>query len=100
GWNSSAMTGVINAAHRKGDKLVITITMMAWDSASAAAQATLLGNATYRTQLVNNIVAAVRNRNADGVNPDCEPLATTLRPHYAASVRQLRPAFVAAGFGS
>ena len=100
GWNSSAMTGVINAAHRKGDKLVITITMMAWDSASAAAQATLLGNATYRTQLVNNIVAAVRNRNADGVNLDFEPLATTLRAKYVAFVRQLRAALVAAGVGS
>ncbi|TMB83324.1 MAG: hypothetical protein E6J39_06880 [Chloroflexi bacterium] len=100
GWNSSAMTGVINAAHRKGDKLVITITMMAWDSASAAAQATLLGNATYRTQLVNNIVAAVRNRNADGVNLDFEPLATTLRAKYVAFVRQLKAALVAAGVGS
>ena len=24
GWNSSAMTGVINAAHRKGDRVVLT----------------------------------------------------------------------------
>ena len=42
GWNSAAMTGVINAAHRKGDRVVLTVTMMAWDSASASAQATLL----------------------------------------------------------
>jgi len=100
GWNSTAMTGVINAAHRRGDRVVLTVTMMAWDSASANAQATLLGSATYRTRLVNNIVTAVRNRSADGVNLDFEPLATTLRSQYTAFVRQLKAALVAARAGS
>jgi len=100
GWNSSAMTGVINAAHAKGDKVVLTITMMAWDSASAAAQATLLGSSTYRARLVSNIVAAVRNRSADGVNLDFEPLATSLRSQYTSFVRQLKAALVGAGVGS
>jgi spore germination protein YaaH len=99
GWNSAAMTGVTNAAHRKGDRVVLTITMMAWDSAGSAAQATLLGSATYRTRLVNNIVAQVRNRNADGVNLDFEPLATTQRARYVAFVRQLKAALVAAHVG-
>jgi spore germination protein YaaH len=100
GWNSASMTGVINAAHRKGDKVVLTVTMMAWDSASANAQAALLGSATYRTRLVNNIVAAVRNRSADGVNLDFEPLATSLRGQYTAFVRQLKAALLAAHVGS
>jgi len=100
GWNSAAMTGVINAAHRKGDRVVLTVTMMAWDSASANAQATLLGSPTYRTRLVNNIVAAVRSRSADGVNLDFEPLATSLRSYYTAFVRQLKAALVAGGVGS
>jgi spore germination protein YaaH len=100
GWNSSAMTGVINAAHAKGSRVVVTITMMAWDSASAGAQATLLGNATYRTRLVNNIVATVRNRNADGVNLDFEPLATSQRANYTSFVRQLKAALVRGGVGS
>jgi len=100
GWNSAAMTGVINAAHRKGDRVVLTVTMMAWDSASASAQATLLKSPTYRTRLVNNIVAAVRNRSADGVNLDFEPLATTLRSYYTAFVRQLKAGLVAAHIGS
>src|SRR5205807_5941301 len=100
GWNSTAMTGVINAAHRKGDRVVLTVTMMAWDSASANAQATLLGSSTYRTRLVSNIVAAVRSRSADGVNLDFEPLATSLRSQYTAFVRQLKAALVAGGVGS
>src|SRR5207244_6990114 len=90
GWNSSAMTGVINAAHAKGSRVVLTVTMMAWDRASAGAQATLLTNATYRARLVNNIVATIRNRNADGVNLDFEPLATSLRGAYTGFVRQLK----------
>ena len=97
GWTSSAMTSVTNAAHARGDRVVLTVTMMAWDSASASAQATLLQNATYRSRLVSNIVATVKARNADGVNLDFEPLASSLRSYYTAFVRQLKAALVAAG---
>ena len=99
GWNSSAMTGVINAAHARGDRVVLTITMMAWDSSSAAAQATLLGNSEYRALLVSNIVATVRARNADGVNLDFEPVGTSLRAQYTSFVKQLKAGLVAAGVG-
>ena len=100
GWNSSAMTNVINAAHSRGDKVVLTITMMAWDSTSAAGQATLLGSSTYRAALVSNIVAAVKSRNADGVNLDFEPLSTTLRDQYTSFVKQLKAGLAAAGVGA
>ncbi len=98
GWNSSAMTGVINAAHARGVRVVLTITMMAWDG--GAGQAALLGNATARTALVNNIVSAVGNRNADGVNLDFEPVFTAQRDQYTSFVRQLKAGLVAAGVGS
>jgi spore germination protein YaaH len=98
GWNSSAMTDVINAAHSKGVRVVLTVTMMAWDG--GAAQAALLGNATARAQLVNAIVTTVRNRAADGVNLDFEPVSTTLRDQYTSFVRQLKAGLVAAGVGS
>ena len=39
GWTSSRMTDVINRAHANGVKVVLTVTMMAWDSASANRQA-------------------------------------------------------------
>jgi len=97
GWTSSTMTNVTNAAHARGDKVVLTVTMMAWDSASAGAQATLLTSSTYRARLVSSIVATVQARNADGVNLDFEPVATSLRSYYTAFVRQLKAALVNAG---
>ncbi|MEX2137561.1 MAG: glycosyl hydrolase family 18 protein [Chloroflexota bacterium] len=98
GWNSAAMTNVINAAHAKGVRVVLTVTMMAWDG--GAAQAALLGSATARAALVNSIVTTVRNRAADGVNLDFEPVSTTLRDQYTSFVRQLKAGLVAAGVGS
>jgi len=100
GWNSSAMTGVINRAHDQGVRVVLTVTMMAWDSASAGRQANLLGSATARSRLVSQIVSAVRTRGADGVNLDFEPLATGLRDEYVSFVKQLKRGLVNAGVGN
>ncbi len=98
GWNSSAITGVINAAHARGVRVVLTVTMMAWDGGTG--QAALLGSDTARATLVTGIVAAVGNRAADGVNLDFEPVGTPLRDQYTSFVRQLKAALVAAGVGS
>ena len=98
GWTSSAMTNVTNAAHSHGVRVVLTITMMAWDG--GAGQAALLGNATARGTLVTNIVAAVRDRNADGVNLDFEPVYVAQRDQYTSFVRQLKAGLVAGGVGS
>jgi spore germination protein YaaH len=98
GWNSAAMTGVINAAHARGVKVVLVVTMMAWDG--GAQQGALLGNATARARLISAIVSAVRNRNADGVNLDFEPVAVAQRAQYTSFVRQLKAALVSAGVGS
>ncbi len=89
----------INRAHANGARVVLTVTMMAWDSASANRQAQLLGSSTARSRLVNQIVSAVRNRGADGVNLDFEPLATSLRDEYVSFVRQLKRALVNHGVG-
>ncbi len=99
GWTSSRMTDVINRAHANGARVVLTVSMMAWDSASANRQAQLLGSSTARSRLVNQIVSAVRNRGADGVNLDFEPLATSLRDEYVSFVRQLKRALVNHGVG-
>jgi spore germination protein YaaH len=98
GWNSQSMTEVINAAHARGVRVVLTITMMAWDG--GAGQATLLGNATARSRLVAGISAAVKSRNADGVNLDFEPVYTPQRDQYTSFVRQLKAGLAAAGAGS
>jgi len=100
GWTSSRMTEVINRAHANGVKVVLTVTMMAWDSASANRQAALLGSSAARKRLVNEIVDAVGSRGADGVNLDFEPLATSLRDEYVSFVRQLKQALVNGDVGS
>ena len=100
GWTSSRMTQVIDRAHASGVKVVLTVTMMAWDTTSANAQATLLGSSTYRARLVSQIVDAVRSRGADGVNLDFEPVATSQRANYVSFVRQLKQGLVNAGVGS
>ena len=66
-----------------------------------AAQAALLGSATATGQPGGGaIVATVRNRAADGVNLDFEPVSTTLRDQYTSFVRQLKAGLVAAGVRS
>jgi spore germination protein YaaH len=98
GWTSSGMTTVTNAAHGHGVRVVLTVTMMAWDG--GVAQATLLGSATARSKLVAAIVKAVGDRAADGVNLDFEPVATSLRDQYTSFVRQLKAGLVAGKVGS
>lgn len=100
GWNSSRMTTVLNNAHREGARVVLTVTMMSWDSGSASRQADLLQSSTARSRLVNQIVSAIRNRGADGVNLDFEPLATSLRDEYVSFVKQLKRGLVNAGVGA
>jgi spore germination protein YaaH/uncharacterized protein YraI len=100
GWTSSRMTQVTNSAHSNGVKVVLTVTMMAWDSASANRQALLLGSSTARWRLANQIVSAVKSRGADGVNLDFEPLATSLRDEYVSFVKLLKRRLVDAGAGA
>ena len=50
GWTSSKMTSIINAAHAKGTRVVLTISVMAWSTGQAPAQGALLGNPTAQAQ--------------------------------------------------
>ncbi|MDP9250453.1 MAG: glycosyl hydrolase family 18 protein, partial [Chloroflexota bacterium] len=98
GWTSSGMTSVTNAAHARGVRVVLTVTMMAWDG--GVGQAALLGSATARSKLVAAIVKAVGDRAADGVNLDFEPVSTSVRDQYTSFVRQLKAGLVAGKVGS
>lgn len=100
GWTSSRMTNVIDRAHAAGGKVVLTVTMMAWNEASYDRMRTLLNSSANTGRLVGQIVDAVRQRGADGVNLDFEMVPTDLRARYTAFVRQLKTALVSAGVGS
>lgn len=99
GWKSSRMTEVINRAHANGVRVVLTVTMMGWNSSSAANQAALLDSASARRRLVRQIVNAVQARSVDGVNLDFEPVATSRRAKYVRLVKQLKAGLRDAGVG-
>jgi len=90
GWTSSKMTSVINAAHANGTRVVLTVQSFAWSSAGVTRQKQLLGSSANRTNLARQIAAAVRDRGADGVNLDFEPIVSTYSDEFTALVRSIR----------
>lgn len=90
GWTSSRLTGVINAAHTKGTRVVLTLTMFAWTTGQAQAQATFLDDAGARKRLARQAAAAVRDRGADGINLDFEPLVEGREDEFVALVQAIR----------
>ena len=90
GWTSSRMTSVIEAAHHRGSRVVLTVQAFAWTTNQAASQSALLGSAAARLKLARQIAAAVRDRGADGVNLDFEPLVAGRTDEFVDLVRSVR----------
>jgi spore germination protein YaaH/flagellar hook assembly protein FlgD len=90
GWTSSSMTSVINAAHARGTRVVLTASVFAWTGSQATIQRALLGSSAARLNLARQLAAAVRDRGADGVNLDFEPLASGYETQFTAFVKTLR----------
>jgi spore germination protein YaaH/putative cell wall-binding protein len=99
GWASPAMTELMNAAHARGVRVVPTITLMSWNG-DYANLSTLLNDAAARQTLVADVATIIRDRNADGVNVDFEPVPSSLRSQFTTFVRELKAGLVAAGVGS
>ena len=90
GWTSSKMTNVISDAHANNTRVVLTIQSFAWSSGGVTRQKALLGSATARDNLARQVAAAVRDRGADGVNLDVEPIVSGYAEEFAALVRAVR----------
>jgi spore germination protein YaaH len=90
GWTSAKMTSIIERAHEHGTRVVLTVTCFAWSNRGASAQASVLGSATARATLARQVAAAVRNRGADGVNLDFEPILPGYAEEFTALVREVR----------
>lgn len=99
GWTSGSMTTVIQNSHAVGTRVVLTVTSFAWTTSGATTQAALLGSATARANLASQIAAAVRDRGADGVNLDFEPIATGSSDGFTALVQAIRSALNAVAPG-
>ena len=100
GWTSSKLTSLLTAAHQNRTRVVLTVQSFGWTDAQLNRQKQLLGSSTARSNLAKQIVAAVRDRGADGVNLDFEPLASGYEDEFVALVRLIRSEFnrVAAGY--
>jgi spore germination protein YaaH/flagellar hook assembly protein FlgD len=90
GWTSSKLTSIINAAHSTGTRVVLTVQSFAWNASGKARQKALLTSWAARDNLARQIAAAVRDRGADGVNLDFEPLATGVEGQFVALITQIR----------
>ena len=90
GWTSARMTGVINAAHASRARIVLTVQSFAWTAAGVARQKALLGSSTARANLARQVASAIRDRGADGVNLDFEPIVATYADEFTALVRSVR----------
>ncbi len=89
GWTSSPMTGVITRAHQHGVRVVLTVTMMAWNG-DYSAMSGMLNDPAKRATLAGQIADAVAFRNADGVNLDFEPMPNSLESQYTTFVREVK----------
>jgi len=90
GWTSSKLTTIINDAHAKRTRVVLTVQSFAWSTGGADRQKALLGSSTARLNLARQIATAVRDRGADGVNLDFEPLVSGYATDFTALVRTVR----------
>ena len=90
GWTSAAMTTVISNAHAAGTRVVLTIELFAWTTSQANNQATFLASPAARLNLAQQAAAAVRDRGADGVNVDFEPIVSGYSSQFVAFIRTLR----------
>ena len=90
GWASSKMTSIITTAHANHTRVVLTVQSFGWNASGLARQKALLGNPTNRLNLARQIAAAIRDRGADGVNLDFEPLASGYDTQFTALVRSIR----------
>ena len=90
GWTSSKLTSIISTAHANHTRVVLTVQSFGWNTSGLARQKALLGDASNRLNLAIQIAAAVRDRGADGVNLDFEPLAAGYETHFTALVKTVR----------
>jgi spore germination protein YaaH len=85
GWTSSRLTSIISVAHRNHTRVVLTVQSFGWNTSGLNRQKSLLGSPSARANLARQIAAAVRDRGADGVNLDFEPLARGYESQFTRS---------------
>jgi len=85
GW---PVNGLVNLAHSHGVKVIVTVTN--FDNAGIG---TLLGNASYRQNAIDNLISEVIQGNADGVNIDFEFVPSSATSNFNTFIYDLTEAF-------
>jgi spore germination protein YaaH len=88
-------TDLINYAHARGVAVVLCVTLFNRDDLN-----TLLGNPTYRQNLIDNLLAQVQAGNADGINVDFESLPAAQKQNMVRFITDLADALHTARPGS
>lgn len=79
---SWSTTQVVNYCKNNGVKIHLAITMFAKHDR-------VLTNASYRTNLINNILTQVKLRSADGANIDFESVPSSQKTNFRTFIKQL-----------
>jgi len=85
GW---PVNGLVNLAHSHGVKVIVTVTN--FDNAGIG---TLLGNASYHQNAIDNLISEVIQGNADGVNIDFEFVPSSATANFNTFIHDLTQAF-------
>ena len=85
GW---PVNGLVDLAHSRGVKVIVTVTN--FDNSGIG---TLLGNATYRQNAIDNLISRVSQGNADGVNIDFEFVPSSATANFNTFIHDLTQAF-------
>ncbi|TMG22083.1 MAG: hypothetical protein E6H96_12090, partial [Chloroflexi bacterium] len=81
---SSAAAAVTNAAHQRGVRVVPTFQL--FDSGRFSTLRRLLGSRRAQDAFINQALALMAQRRADGANIDFEPVPSSLAPAFASLV--------------
>jgi len=85
GW---PVTGLINTAHANSVDVVLCVTLF-----SNSDLVTLLSNATYQQNLIDNLLTQVQAGNADGVNVDFESFPASQKQNMVQFITDLTNTF-------
>jgi spore germination protein YaaH len=90
-YNNWPQTELIDFAHTRGVKVKLCATLLDWSGTGIVS--TFLNSAASRQRAIDNLVTAVQNAGADGVDIDIEPLPKSQRDNMVTFMEDLVAAF-------
>ncbi|MFO1540533.1 MAG: glycoside hydrolase family 18 protein [Chloroflexota bacterium] len=92
GWESPEWIALAERARARDVRVVLTIQRFSWTDGQRKRTVRLLRNPANRIRLVREIMEAIGDGRADGVNLDFEPMPAEVSAEFTQLVRELRAA--------